>query len=64
MENKINCPFCNKFYDLTSLKPLKEWTRGMDIVKRVKCPNCGKVHRIYLGSKKDGGEYSYTMKSK
>jgi phage FluMu protein Com len=62
-KNQIICPFCNKSYDSISIEPLKEWTRGIDIVKRVKCPYCGEVYRIYSGTKKNGEEYTYTMKT-
>ncbi len=62
-QDKVNCPFCNESYEVSKVKIIKEWTRGIEKVKRVKCPSCGELHRIYSGTKQDGTEYLYTMRA-
>lgn len=36
-KTQINCPFCRKFYEPESIKPLKEWTRGLNAHIATQC---------------------------
>lgn len=58
-DGEITCPYCG--HKGKNFKLIKDWAHGMQLVNRLKCPECEGDFRFYWGEKMDGKEFSYTI---